>query len=136
MRLVTEFVQLIMNDHDFGAVRERFGGGAYVQHNRTMTDGLDGVIAAVERTVKRYPEFGYAVRRVLADGEHVTIHSHVTLRASDRGNDRRGLNISDTWRVVDGRLVEHWDSVEPIDRTMRLLQLLTGGRVRNTNGVF
>ncbi len=136
VRLVSDFVQLIMNDHDFDAVRERFGGGAYTQHNRTMTDGLDGVIAAVERTAKRYPEFGYDVRRVLADGEFVTMQSHVTLKASHRGNDRKGLNITDTWRVVDGRLVEHWDSVEPIDRTMRLVHLVTGGKVRNPNGVF
>ncbi|MEM8902616.1 MAG: nuclear transport factor 2 family protein [Actinomycetota bacterium] len=135
-RLVAEFVQLLMNDHDLEAVRERFSDGAYTQHNRTMTDGLEGVLAYVGRTAKRYPEFGYDVRRVLADGDHVVIHSHVTLKAGHRGNDRKGLNITDTWRVVDGRLVEHWDSVEPIDLPMRLLGLLTGGRFRNTNGVF
>lgn len=133
--LVTEFVQLIMNDHDFDAVRQRFGGG-YTQHNHTMTDGIDGVIEAVTSTVKRYPEFAYDVRRVMADGEYVTIHSHVTLKADHRGNDRKGLNISDTWRVADGRLAEHWDSVEPIDPTMRLVHLLAGGRFRNDNGVF
>ncbi|MEM9611117.1 MAG: nuclear transport factor 2 family protein [Actinomycetota bacterium] len=135
-RLVAEFVQLIMNDHDFDAVRARFGDGSYTQHNRTMTDGLDGVLAYCERTAKRYPEFGYDVRRVLADGEYVSIMSHVTLKAAHRGNDRTGLNITDTWRVVDGRLVEHWDSVEPIDLTMRLVGLFTGGKFRNDNGVF
>lgn len=133
---VAEFVQLIMNDHDFDAVRERFGSGSYTQHNRTMTDGLDGVLEAVGRTVKRFPEFGYDVRRVLADGDYVTITSHVTMKAAHRGDDRKGLNISDTWRVVDGQLVEHWDSVEPIDGMMRVFGLLTGGRFRNSNGVF
>jgi len=134
--LVADFVQTLMNDHDLDAVRDRFGGHSYTQHNRTMTDGLDGVLEAVARTVKRFPEFSYDVRMIVADADLVTITSHVTMKAAHRGDDRKGLNITDTWRVAGGRLVEHWDSVEPIDRSMRLIALVTGGRFRNTNGVF
>jgi len=66
----------------------------------------------------------------------VTITLHVTMKAAHRGNDRKGLNITDTWRAIGGQLVEHRESVEPIDRSMRLFALATGGRFRNSNGVF
>lgn len=133
---VLAFVQLIMNDHDFEAVRERYAGGVYQQHNRNIADGVEGVIRTVGDLVKRAPEFSYDVKQVFVDGEHVVLHSHATLKAAHRGDEARGLNIIDTWRVTDGRLVEHWDAVQGLDVSMRLYGLFTGGQVRNNNGVF
>ena len=135
-RLALEFVQLLMNDHDFDAVRARFGGNTYTQHNRSMADGISGVLEAVEGVVKRFPGYSYDVKSIVASGNRVVLHSHATMRESHRGNDRKGLNIFDTWRVEDGALVEHWDSLQPLDLQMRLYVAMTGGRVRNSNGVF
>ena len=134
--LALRFVQLLMNDHDFEAVRKEFGTGPYTQHNRSMRDGIPGVIEAVEQIVKRFPEYGYDVKSIIASGDRVVFQSHATMRESHRGNDRKGFNIFDTWKVKDAALVEHWDSLEPIDLPMRLYFALTGGRVRNSNGVF
>ena len=134
--LALRFVQLLMNDHDFTAVSEEFGAGQYTQHNRSMHDGIAGVIEAVERIVKRFPGYSYDVKSIIASGDRVVFQSHATMRESHRGNDRKGFNIFDTWKVEDGALVEHWDSLEPIDLPMRLYFALTGGRVRNSNGVF
>ncbi|MEM9602469.1 MAG: nuclear transport factor 2 family protein [Pseudomonadota bacterium] len=133
---VIGFAQLIMNDHDFDAVLARFGGQRYRQHNRNIADGIEGVINTVRDLVARAPEFSYDVKHVHVDGEHVVLHSHATLKAAHRGDDRQGLNIMDTWRVVDGQLVEHWDAIQGIGFSMRLYSLLTGGKVRNGNGVF
>ncbi len=101
-----------------------------------MTDGLEGVLKSVSTYSQRFPEFSYDVKRITVDGELVTLHVHATMYAKDRGNDRRGLNIVDTWRVVDGQVVEHWDAVQPLNWFLRFYQLLTGGAIRNTNGVF
>ena len=38
--------------------------------------------------------------------------------------------------MVDGLIGDHWDAVQPLDRSMRFYALLTGGRVRNDNGTF
>ena len=76
------------------------------------------------------------MKHVLVDDDIVTIHSHATLRSSHRGNVRKGFNITDRWRVADGELVEHWDSIQPIDLFGRLYTLTSGGRVRNTNGSY
>ena len=136
VRLVGEFIQMLMNEHDFAAVTERFGHGAYVQHNRSMRDGIPGVVENVQALVKRFPGFSYAVQDVVASGDLVVVHSHSTLREKDRGNQKRGFIIFDRWRVVDGALVEHWDALQPLDLSARLFMLLSGGRIRNDNGLF
>ena len=133
---VHRFIQLLMNDHDFHAVREEFGGSPYTQHNRTMTDGLGGVLEAVERLVERFPEFSYDVKHMVSSGDLVVVLSHATMRSSHRGNDRKGMIIFDMWRLEDGAIVEHWDSLQALDLPMRLFQAASGGRIRNDNGPF
>ena len=134
--LVADFVRLLMNEHDFDAVRERYGSGAYVQHNHGIADGLEGVLRTVGDLVSRFPDYGYDVKHILVDGDIVTFHSHATLKASHRGNPRKGFNITDRWRVADGEIVEHWDSIQPIDLFARLYTLVSGGKVRNDNGTY
>ena len=134
--LVIDFVQHLMNDHDFSYIHEKYGNGTYRQHNRSMTDGIPGVVDSVTNLTKRFPEFSYEVRNVHVDGSHVTVHSHATMRAKDRGNEKKGFIIFDTWKVETGKLVEHWDALQPLDFGMRLFLLLTGGSTKNKNGLF
>jgi len=134
--LITDFIQKLMNEHDFEYIDRHFGHHNYIQHNRNMTEGIAGVIKTVRDTVKRYADYTYDVKHIHADGDFVTFHSHVTLNKAHRGNDQKGLNIMDTWRVIDGQIREHWDAIQPIDRSMRLFMLLNGGAIRNANGVF
>lgn len=134
--LIADFVQHIMIDHDFDYIKSQFGHNNYTQHNRSMTEGIHGVVETVSNLTKRYPDYTYDVKHIYADGDFVTFHSHVTLNKSDRGNDKKGLNIMDIWRVKDGHIVEHWDAVQPLDMTMRFFVLMNGGAVRNENGVF
>ena len=133
---VLDFVQCLMNDHDFEAVARRYGTQRYAQHNRNIGDGINGVIKTVGDLVKQAPEFSYEVKHVYVDGDHVVLHSHATLKAKHRGDDSKGLNIMDVWRLADGDLVEHWDAIQGLDLSMRLYGLLSGGRIRNANGVF
>ena len=135
-RKVLAFVQLMMNEHDFEQVRKAQGSKEYIQHNRNMEDGIDGVTKAIAALVKTSPEFSYDVKQVFVDGDHVILHSHATLKAKHRGDESQGFNIIDTWRVNEGSLVEHWDAVQGISFSMRLYALLTGGKVSNANGIF
>ncbi|MEM9874560.1 MAG: nuclear transport factor 2 family protein [Myxococcota bacterium] len=134
--LVTDFVRLLMNEHDFAAVRARYGHGAYVQHNHGIADGIEGVIETVSDLVKRFPDYAYDVKHIVVDGDLVVFHSHATLRSSHRGNARKGFNIMDRWRIQDGAIVEHWDAIQPIDAFGRMYALLVGGTVRNDNGTY
>ena len=136
VKLIIDFIQHLMNDHDFDYVSEKFGNQAYVQHNRGIQDGMDALINYVKDFAKRFPEYTYDVKHIYADGDFVIFHSHATIKAQHRGNDKKGLNIIDTWCVKDGQILDHWDALQPMDGFMRFYNLLTGGKIRNSNGVY
>lgn len=134
--VVLQFIQSLMNDHDFDLIKRKFVSTPYVQHNRSMEDGISGVVESVSRLTKRFPDFSYEVKHVFVDSGYVVVHSHATMNRKDRGNDKKGFNIIDTWLVKDGMPVEHWDAVQPLDAFMRMYYWLTGGSILNKNGVF
>ena len=130
------FVQKIMNEHDFDYVEEKYGHHPYQQHNRTMLDGPQGVISSMRALCETFPEFSYDVKHIYVDGDYVTLQSHATLRAQDRGNPTKGLNIYDTWKIVGEEIVEHWDAVEGIDAGVLQVALGNVGVVRNEHTPF
>ena len=84
----------------------------------------------------RFPNYAYDVKRIHADGDYVIFHSHITTSRKDRGNDRRGINVFDTWRVENGQIVEHWDSLQAMNGFLRFFFWIVGGKIANTNGVY
>ncbi|BDU39835.1 nuclear transport factor 2 family protein [Vibrio nigripulchritudo] len=134
--LIMDFVQNIMNNHDFEYVKSKYDNSNYVQHNRGIPDKMMGVIEYVKKFAGRFPEFSYDVKSVYVDGDYVTLHSHATIKKSHRGNDKKGMNIVDTWRINGSDIEEHWDAIQPLDTFMRFYTLVAGGAVRNSNGVF
>ena len=134
--LVTDFVQNLMNNHNFDYVLERYNDDSYIQHNRNLPDKITGLVGFLEKFVQDYPDYTYDVKHIYADGDYVIFHSHATLHKDDRGNDQKGMNIIDTWRIEDGKIVEHWDSIQALDTFMRFYSLISGGDIQNTNGVF
>ena len=133
---VVNFFQRLMNDHDFEETLRRHGDDAYTQHNRAIPDGIPGLVGYVRNLVKRFPDYSFDVKRVLSSGDYVVLHSHATLKAAHRGNERKGFIVTDTFRLQEGRLAEHWDALQPIDFSARLLMLLTGGQIGNANPTF
>ncbi|MCI5056608.1 MAG: nuclear transport factor 2 family protein, partial [Flavobacteriales bacterium] len=108
----------------------------YIQHNRGMEDGMVGVIDFVSKFAKRYPEYSYDVKHIYVDGNHVIFQSHVTIKKKHRGNANKGLNIKDTWKVEDGKIVEHWDAIQAVDGFMRFYAWMAGGKIKNTNTLY
>ena len=131
--LITDFVQNLMNDHNFDYVLEHYNDSAYTQHNRNLPDKVTGLVGFLKEFVEDYPDYTYDVKHIYVDGDYVIFHSHATLDKEDRGNDEKGMNIIDTWRIEDGRIVEHWDSIQALDFSMRLYSLLSGGAVSYTH---
>ena len=134
--LITDFVQNLMNNHNFEYILEHYNDSAYVQHNRNLPDKVTGLVGFLQEFVEDYPEYTYDVKHIYVDGDYVIFHSHATLEKEDRGNDEKGMNIIDTWRLENGRIVEHWDSIQALDGFMRFYSLIKGGEIRNANGVF
>ncbi len=136
VKLITDFVQNLMNNHNFEYVLAKYNEDSYTQHNRNLPDGIDGLVGFLQEFVQDYPDYTYEVKHIYADGDYVIFHSHATLKEKDRGNDRKGMNIIDTWRIENEKIVEHWDSIQALDAFLRLNYWMNGGKIRNKNGVF
>lgn len=136
VKVVVDFFQHLMNEHDFDYTLKKYGEGSYTQHNRAIPNEISGLIGYVKTLTQRFPEYSFDVKRIFADGDFVLLHSHTTMRAKHRGDEKKGFIITDTFRLKDGKLVEHWDAIQPIDTFSRLLFLVTGGSIENNNPTF
>jgi len=135
-KVVVDFFQHLMNEHDFDYTLKTYGGGTYTQHNRGIPNEIPGLIGYVKTMTKRFPDYSFDVKKIYADGDYVVLHSHTTLNKKHRGDETKGFIITDTFKLKDGKLSEHWDAIQPIDLFSRLIFLMTGGSVQNNNPTF
>ena len=136
VKVVIDFFQHLMNEHDFDYTLKHFAGGPYIQHNRAIPNEIEGLVGYVNTMVKRFPEYSFDVKKIYADGDYVILHSHTTMKAKHRGNEEKGFIITDTFKLNDGKLAEHWDAIQAIDFYSRFLMLMTGGSIGNSNPTF
>jgi predicted SnoaL-like aldol condensation-catalyzing enzyme len=96
-----------------GQVEEAFrlyAGDTYRQHNPLIEDGMNGVRKFVTWIGANHPDAHGEIKRSFAEGDHVILHSH-WYGLSD---SPRGEAVVDIFRLEDGKLVEHWDVIQPI----------------------
>ncbi|MCG8476778.1 MAG: ester cyclase [Cytophagales bacterium] len=136
VKVVVDFFQKLMNEHNFEYTLKKYGNAAYTQHNRAIPNEITGLVGYVKTLTKRFPEYSFDVKKIFADGDFVVFHSHTTMKEKHRGNEKKGFIITDTFRLENGKLVEHWDAIQPIDFFSRLLVLMTGGSIGNNNPTF
>ena len=97
-------------ERDVRTAFETFVAPGYIQHNPGIPDGRDAAIAALAPMFSD-PEFHADLKRVLADGDYGVIHLH------GYHGDQRGGAVMDLYRVAGGKIVEHWDVIQPIPET-------------------
>jgi predicted SnoaL-like aldol condensation-catalyzing enzyme len=102
---VREFYELAFNGKKPEEAVERYVGSRYVQHNPQAPDGTEAFIGFV----KAFPEASVDIRRIVAEGDIVVTHSMLRFSA----DDERGTVAVDLFRVEDGKVVEHWDVLQP-----------------------
>ena len=135
LKVVAEFL-LTLRSKDFDRLLAEYSDHPYVQHNIGMKDGVLGVALEGRRAARHFPEFAIEPKHVYVDADCVLIHSHMTTRPEHRNRDDKGLNVFDAWRVRDGKIVEHWDAIQPLDFRSRLFALFAGAFVKNRNARF
>ena len=87
----------------------------YHQHNPNAASGLDGVVyyftqvAKVKRT-DSCPTLTNAVVHVIAEGDYVSVSTPRVLDDPRTPGKKYYTTWFDTWRFVDGKADEHWDS--------------------------
>jgi predicted SnoaL-like aldol condensation-catalyzing enzyme len=118
-KTVVQFYEAGINQRDF-AKASRYLGPHYRQHNPSVADGPEGFRGLLEFLKEKFPNGHSEIKQVFADGDYVILHVH-----SVREPGTRGSAIVDIFKLEDGKIVEHWDVIQPIPE-----------QAANANGMF
>jgi predicted SnoaL-like aldol condensation-catalyzing enzyme len=116
-KIVVEFYDKIFVQHkgDVRKVAEQLVHEGYIQHNPWVATGREAFITAFSRVVKNRPATQTTVlKRVMTSGDYVVLHVH-SFDTNKKGPGSAGV---DTFRVVDGKIIEHWDVWQKIPEKM------------------
>lgn len=95
-----------------GGSAAKYIGDRYIQHNPQAGDGPQPFIDFVTGWTQANPNLRAEIKRVVAEGDLVVTHVHFKLHSQDRG-----IAAMDIFRLVDGKIVEHWDVIQPVSET-------------------
>jgi predicted SnoaL-like aldol condensation-catalyzing enzyme len=118
-KIVVDFYDKALNQKDFEAASKHLGS-RYTQHNPNAPDGPEGLKTFLQFLKEKFPSSRSEIKRVFADGDYVIVHVHAVREPGTRGNA-----IIDIFKLENGKVVEHWDVVQPIPE-----------KAANTNGMF
>jgi predicted SnoaL-like aldol condensation-catalyzing enzyme len=118
-KTVAALYDAALNKKDFDEA-SKYLGPRYTQHNPTAKDGPEGLKGFIAFLKEKFPNNRSEIKRIFADGDYVIVHVHAVREPGTRGNA-----IIDIYKLEDGKVVEHWDVVQPIPET-----------AQNSNGMF
>ncbi len=107
-KAVIAFYDAALNHKDFAAA-QKYLGPRYTQHNPNAADGPEGLEKFIAFLREKFPQSHSDIRRAFADGDYVILHVHAV-----REPDTRGSAIVDIFKLEHGKIVEHWDVIQPI----------------------
>nr|WP_278116149.1 nuclear transport factor 2 family protein [Mesorhizobium sp. WSM4875]WIE94657.1 nuclear transport factor 2 family protein [Mesorhizobium sp. WSM4875] len=106
--LVAAFVDDILVNGRMEKLAGYFDGDNYTQHNPQIGDGLSGLGAALKAMAEAGITMKYdKVHKVLGKGDFVLTVSEGTFAG-------KPTSFYDLFRVQNGKIAEHWDTIEPI----------------------
>ena len=118
-KVVLDFYEKGLNQKDADAAIALMGN-RYVQHNPGAADGPEGFRKFIGFLREKFPNSRSEIKRSFVDGDFVILHVHAVREPGARGNA-----IIDIFKLENGKVVEHWDVVQPIPE-----------KPANTNGMF
>jgi predicted SnoaL-like aldol condensation-catalyzing enzyme len=118
-KMVAAFEDAALNQKDFDAA-SKYLGPRYTQHNPNVTDGPEGLKGFIAFLKDKFPNNHSETKHVFADADFVIVHDHAV-----REPGTRGSAIVNIYRLENGKIVEHWDVIQPIPE-----------KAANDNGMF
>lgn len=107
--LVIAFFDRALNKKDPEGAAAAALSDPYTQHNPTIADGVAGFLEFARGLHAYYPNLTMETKRAVAEGDLVVTHSRTEFEPGGYA-----VVSADFWRVVDGKIVEHWDSIQEI----------------------
>lgn len=106
--LVRAFVDDILVNGSIEKLTSYFNGDHYIQHNPQIPDQLSGLGKALEEMAKAGITMKYdKIHQVLGEGNFVLVVSEGQLGG-------KHSSFYDLFRVENGKIAEHWDTIEEI----------------------
>lgn len=119
--LVRQFVSDILVNGRLEKLASYYDGDSYTQHNPQIGDGLSGLSAALQALAAQGIAMQYDhIHRVFGEGNFVLV-------VSEGSFGGQHTSFYDLFRVENGAIAEHWDTIEPIP---------TRSEWKNDNGKF
>jgi predicted SnoaL-like aldol condensation-catalyzing enzyme len=113
-QIAIAFYSKLINDFDPESAFELYGGPTYRQHTPAIEDGREGVTQFIHWLHETFPQSRMEIKKSFSDGDMVVLHCHWVKNPGDRGNA-----VVDLFRVENGKVVEHWDVIQPIPETSK-----------------
>jgi predicted SnoaL-like aldol condensation-catalyzing enzyme len=107
-QLVTDFYAEVFNRHNVAAA-PNYLAEDYRQHNPLAATGRQAFMDFFSKFFQQNPDWHVTIKHIAADGDLVWVHYHAQRNAEDRG-----MAVVDIFRVTGGKMVEHWDVVQPV----------------------
>ncbi|MDA4844763.1 nuclear transport factor 2 family protein [Hoeflea poritis] len=105
--IVTGAMTELMINRNVGAIDTYFAE-PYIQHNQQVPTGLEALKGLAGQVIADNPDFEYTMVRAFADGDIGFVHGVY------KGFGPVPLVAFDVFRVENGKIVEHWDNLEPV----------------------
>jgi predicted SnoaL-like aldol condensation-catalyzing enzyme len=87
----------------------RFVGAGFWHHNPFFEGSAEALMAGMEENARQNPNKVLEVKRAVAEGELVVVHSHVRQKPGDLG-----AAVVHIFRFEKGRIAELWDLGQPV----------------------
>lgn len=106
--LVRQFVHDILVTGQMDKLANYFNGDHYIQHNPQIGNGLSGLGAALNAMAKAGITMRYdRIHAVFGEGDFVLVVSEGEFAG-------KPSSFYDLFRVANGKIAEHWDTIEAI----------------------
>jgi predicted SnoaL-like aldol condensation-catalyzing enzyme len=119
-QLVMAAFDLLFVQHKVDQAVDTYFDPGYIQHNPMGATGAEPMRVFFKGFYATHAGASVKVDHVLADGDLVAVHY-----LSKTAPEDRGFMAVDIFRVANGKIVEHWDVVQPVPE-----------KSANTNGMF
>ncbi len=107
-KAVLAFYEKGLNQKDVDAALA-YVGDRYTQHNPNAADGPEGFRKFIGFLREKFPNSHSEIKRSFVDGDYVILHVNAVREPGTKGNA-----IVDIFKLENGKIVEHWDVVQPI----------------------
>lgn len=125
--IVESFVKDILMGQNPSKLADYFDNGKFIQHNANMADNVSGFEKALESMAKNGLAMKYhKIHKILGSGDFVLVVSEGEFGKINQ-SDAPKVAFYDLFRVENGKIAEHWDTIGPI---------LDDKNAKNNNGKF